>query len=89
MIYGFYAGMLKICSHRIFFFDSAKRQVRLFANRKKDINRIELMFFRGVGIQEVKSIVRGVVIYCIHLCSLPFPNSRRNVYNSLNNFHVF
>ena len=53
------------------------------------LKELSLCFFGGAGIQEVTSIVRGVVIYCIHLCSLPFPNRRRNVYNSLNNFHVF
>ena len=49
----------QIFSNRIFSFNSAKRLVRLFTNKKKNFNRTEPTFF-----QELANIARGNIESC-------------------------
>ena len=52
LILGISVGIFKVFSNKLFFLNSAKRQIPLFAN-KNDLVRIELPF-----LQEVSIIVR-------------------------------
>ena len=65
----------------IFFLNSARRQIPLFANKKKDLVRIELTF-----LQEVSIIVRVKMkprwYFFFHFCSSTFLSSRSNTYLS-------
>ena len=49
IIVGFSVEILKMLSNSPFFFNSAKRQIRLFIN-EKDLNKIELTFFKKLHI---------------------------------------
>ena len=42
------SGFLICLSDKIFCFSSAKRHVRFFTNKKKDLNRMELKIFQAV-----------------------------------------
>ena len=68
----------KFFSDKSFFLGSARRQIPLFANQKKDLVRIELTF-----LQEVSIIVRVNMkprrIFFIHFCSSSFLSSRSNI----------
>ena len=50
---GISVGILQVFSDKLFFLNLTRRQFPMFANKKKDLFRIELMF-----LQEVSIIVR-------------------------------
>ena len=60
LISGMSVGILYMFSDRIFCFNSAMRQVRLFTDKKKHLNKIELFFFS----HKVANNVRGDVKPC-------------------------
>ena len=46
LILGISVGILKVFSVKLFFLNSARRQTPFFANKKKDLVRLELTFYR-------------------------------------------
>ena len=60
LILGISDKILKVFSAKLFFLNSARSQIPLFANRKKNLVRIELTF-----LQEVSFIVRVNMKPCL------------------------
>ena len=56
---GIFVRILKVFSDKLFFLHLARRLILLFANKKKDLVRIELTF-----LQEVSIIVRVNMKLC-------------------------
>ena len=50
LIWGISVGILLVFSNKLFFLNSARRQIPLFANKKKDLGRIEQTFLQEVSI---------------------------------------
>ena len=50
LIWGISVGILLVFRNKLFFLNSARRQISLVANTKKDLVRIELTFLQEVSI---------------------------------------
>ena len=76
LILGISVRILLVFSNKLFFLNSARRQIPLFAN-KKDLGRIEQTFFTG-SFNYFQSEYEAAWVFFFPFCSSPFLSSRSN-----------